>query len=107
MLDARGGLTQAQLDEVARVNRLFRVTVLSASGERELSAGTGGPRRAPAAASGPAREGAAGLARAGDWDAGLAAAAEAAAGAPPTLAERDPAPAAWRARRTAALRRRD
>ena len=43
MLDARGGLTQAQLDEVARVNRLFRVTVLSASGERELISGTGGP----------------------------------------------------------------
>ncbi len=43
MLDARGGLTQAQLDEVARVNRLFRVTVLSATGERELSSGTGGP----------------------------------------------------------------
>ncbi len=43
MLDARGGLTQAQLDEVARANRLFRVTVLSATGERELSSGTGGP----------------------------------------------------------------
>jgi signal transduction histidine kinase len=43
LLDARGGLTQAQLDEVARVNRLFRVTVLSPTGERELSSGTGGP----------------------------------------------------------------
>jgi signal transduction histidine kinase len=43
MLDARGGLTQAQLDEVARANRLFRVTVLSATGERELSSGLGGP----------------------------------------------------------------
>jgi signal transduction histidine kinase len=43
MLDARGGLTQAQLDEVARVNRLFRVTVLSATGDRQLSSGTGGP----------------------------------------------------------------
>jgi signal transduction histidine kinase len=43
LLDARGGLTQAQLDEVARGNRLFRVTVLSATGEREISAGTGGP----------------------------------------------------------------
>ena len=43
MLDARCGLTQAQLDEVARVNRLFRVTVLSATGERELSSGIGGP----------------------------------------------------------------
>jgi signal transduction histidine kinase len=43
MLDARGGLTQAQLDEVARANGLFRVTVLSATGERELSSGTGGP----------------------------------------------------------------
>jgi signal transduction histidine kinase len=43
LLDARGGLTQAQLDEVVRANRLFRVTVLSASGGRELSSGTGGP----------------------------------------------------------------
>jgi signal transduction histidine kinase len=43
LLDARGGLTQAQLDEVARANRLFRVTVLSATGERELSSGIGGP----------------------------------------------------------------
>ena len=69
MLDARGGLTQAQLDEVARANRLFRVTVLSATGERELSSGIGGPptgsgrglgpgagggRRAAAGAAGPA-----------------------------------------------------
>ena len=43
LLDARGGLTQAQLDEVARENRLFRVTVLAPSGERELSGGLGGP----------------------------------------------------------------
>ena len=43
LLDARGGLTQAQLDEVVRVNRLFRATVLSASGEREFTSGTGGP----------------------------------------------------------------
>jgi len=43
MLDARGGLTQVQLDEVARANRLFRITVLSATGERELSSGIGGP----------------------------------------------------------------
>jgi signal transduction histidine kinase len=43
LLDARGGLTQAQLDDVARANRLFRVTVLSPSGDRELSSGTGGP----------------------------------------------------------------
>ncbi|MFO7694704.1 MAG: ATP-binding protein [Vicinamibacterales bacterium] len=43
MLDASGGLTQVQLDEVARANRLFRVTVLSATGERELSSGSGGP----------------------------------------------------------------
>jgi signal transduction histidine kinase len=42
-LDARGGLTQAQLDEVVRANGLFRVTVLSASGDRELSSGSGGP----------------------------------------------------------------
>ena len=39
LLDARGGLTQAQLDEVARANRLFRVTVLSPAGARESSAG--------------------------------------------------------------------
>ena len=38
-LDALGGLTEAQLDEVAREKLLFRVTVLSPTGERELSAG--------------------------------------------------------------------
>ena len=43
LLDARGGLTQAQLDQVASANRLFRVTVLSPSGARELTSGTGGP----------------------------------------------------------------
>ena len=42
-LDVRGGLSQAFLDEVARTNRLFRVTVFSASGQRELSSGIGGP----------------------------------------------------------------
>jgi signal transduction histidine kinase len=53
VLDARGGLTQAQLDEVARANRLFRVTVLSASGERELSGGTGGPPQGAGRGLGP------------------------------------------------------
>ncbi len=43
MLDARGGLTQAQLDEVARANRPFRVTVLSPAGARERTSGIGGP----------------------------------------------------------------
>jgi signal transduction histidine kinase len=42
-LDVRGGLSQAFLDEVARTNRLFRITVFSASGQRELSSGMGGP----------------------------------------------------------------
>jgi len=61
MLDARGGLTQAQLDEVARVNRLFRVTVLSASGERELSAGTGGPPPGAGRGFGPGAGGGGGI----------------------------------------------
>ena len=53
LLDSIGGLTQAQLDEVARVNRLFRVTVLSASGERELGSGTGGPPQGAGRGFGP------------------------------------------------------
>ena len=53
MLDARGGLTQAQLDEVVRANRLFRVTVLSAAGVRELSSGTGGPPQGAGRGFGP------------------------------------------------------
>ncbi len=43
-LDARGGLSQAVLDEVARANSLFRITVFSASGARTL---TSGPTPAP------------------------------------------------------------
>jgi len=43
LLDARGALTQQVLDEVARSNRLFRVTVFSAAGQRELTGGIGGP----------------------------------------------------------------
>jgi signal transduction histidine kinase len=42
-LDARGGLSQALLDEVARANGLFHVTVFSASGQPELTSGTGAP----------------------------------------------------------------
>jgi hypothetical protein len=71
MLDARGGLTQAQLDEVARANRLFRVTVLSAMGERELSSGTGGPPPGAGRGFGPGAGGGVGRAwrrrRAADW----------------------------------------
>ena len=53
VLDARGGLTQAQLDEVARANRLFRVTVLSPTGARELTGGTGGPPQGAGRGFGP------------------------------------------------------
>jgi signal transduction histidine kinase len=53
LLDARGGLTQAQLDEVARANRLFRVTVLSPAGVRELTGGTGGPPQGAGRGFGP------------------------------------------------------
>ena len=42
-LDSRGGLSQALLDEVARTNHLFRITVVSAAGQRELTSGIGGP----------------------------------------------------------------
>jgi len=52
-LDARGGLSQALLDEVARANRLFRVTVFSASGQRELSSGIGGPQPGAGGGFGP------------------------------------------------------
>ena len=38
-LDARGGLSQTLLDDVARANSLFRITVFSASGARELTSG--------------------------------------------------------------------
>ncbi|MHB8839817.1 MAG: hypothetical protein ACYC7F_12805, partial [Gemmatimonadaceae bacterium] len=41
-IDQRGGLTARYLDEVVREHRLLRVTVFSATGERELSAGLGG-----------------------------------------------------------------
>ena len=61
LLDARGGLTEAQLDEVARANRLFRVTVLSPTGERELSAGTGGPPPGAGRGFGPGAGGGGGL----------------------------------------------
>ncbi|MEI6246321.1 MAG: hypothetical protein WCQ64_14905, partial [Acidobacteriota bacterium] len=40
-LDTRGGLSQTVLDEVARANSLFRVTVFSATGARELTSGNG------------------------------------------------------------------
>ncbi|MEI6667727.1 MAG: ATP-binding protein [Acidobacteriota bacterium] len=43
VLDARGGLSQAFLDDIVRSNRLFRVTVFSASGQREVTSGLGGP----------------------------------------------------------------
>ena len=42
-LDARHILTQSSLDELARSNHLFRVTVFGANGVRELMSGTGGP----------------------------------------------------------------
>ena len=61
LLDARGGLTETQLDEIARANRLFRVTVLSATGERELSAGTGGPPPGAGRGFGPGAGGGGGL----------------------------------------------
>ncbi|MEW5982922.1 MAG: ATP-binding protein [Acidobacteriota bacterium] len=41
-LDRRGGLNQDLLDGVVASNRLFRVTVLSADGARELTSGAGG-----------------------------------------------------------------
>jgi signal transduction histidine kinase len=59
-LDARGGLTQAQLDSVAKTNRLFRVTVFSASGNRELTSGIGGPGQGPGRGFGPGFGGGAG-----------------------------------------------
>ena len=40
-LDARGGLSQTVLDDVARANRLFRVTVFASTGARELTSGSG------------------------------------------------------------------
>jgi signal transduction histidine kinase len=61
LLDARGGLTQAQLDDVARTNRLFRVTILSAAGEREISSGTGGPPQGAGRGFGPGGGGGGGL----------------------------------------------
>jgi signal transduction histidine kinase len=42
-LDKRGGLSQALLDDVVRMNQLFRVTVFAANGQRELASGSGGP----------------------------------------------------------------
>jgi len=42
-IDRREGLSQRYLDDVVRENRLLRVTVFSAAGERERSAGLGGP----------------------------------------------------------------
>ena len=60
-LDVRVGLSQAFLDEVARTNRLFRVTVFSASGQRELSSGTGGPPPGAGRGFGPGPGGGAGL----------------------------------------------
>lgn len=42
-MDRRGGLTQKYLDDVVREHRLLRVTVIAASGARELSSGLGGP----------------------------------------------------------------
>jgi len=60
-LDTRGGLSQTFLDEVARTNRLFRVTVFSASGQRELSSGIGGPPPGAGRGFGPGPGGGAGL----------------------------------------------
>ena len=59
-LDARSALNQAQLDAVARANRLFRITVLSASGERELTSGIGGPPQGAGRGFGPGFGGGAG-----------------------------------------------
>jgi signal transduction histidine kinase len=42
-IDRRDGLSQRYLNEVVRTHRLLRVTVFSASGEREMSSGLGGP----------------------------------------------------------------
>lgn len=42
-IDRQGGLNQAAVEAVAREHRLFRLTVFSAAGLRELSAGLGGP----------------------------------------------------------------
>jgi signal transduction histidine kinase len=41
-IDQRGGLSQDLVDTVARQNQLFRIIVLSATGDREFTAGTGG-----------------------------------------------------------------
>jgi signal transduction histidine kinase len=60
-LDTRGGLSQTFLNEVARTNRLFRVTVFSASGQRELSSGIGGPPPGAGRGVGPGPGGGAGL----------------------------------------------
>ncbi len=42
-LDRAGALDQSALDAVARAHRLYRVTVFSASGARQMTAGRGGP----------------------------------------------------------------
>jgi signal transduction histidine kinase len=59
-LDRQRGLTQAALDEIARAHRLFRVTVFSASGAREMSAGLGGPPPGAGRGFGPGPGGGAG-----------------------------------------------
>ena len=59
-LDRQRGLTQAALDEIARDHRLFRVTVFSASGAREMSAGLGGPPPGAGRGFGPGPGGGAG-----------------------------------------------
>ena len=40
-LDSRHGLSQALLDDIVRTNRLFRVTVFGADGQRQFSSGSG------------------------------------------------------------------
>ncbi|MCX6552662.1 MAG: hypothetical protein NTY02_16940, partial [Acidobacteria bacterium] len=42
-LDKRSGLSPSLLDEIARTNQLFRVTIFAANGQWELTSGSGGP----------------------------------------------------------------
>lgn len=59
-LDRQRGLTQSVLDDIARTHRLFRVTVFSAAGAREMSAGLGGPPPGAGRGFGPGPGGGAG-----------------------------------------------
>ena len=52
-LDARTGLSQAVLNDVARTNRLFHVTVFSASGQPELTSGANDPQPGARPGGGP------------------------------------------------------